>query len=463
MDFNSGEKTMQRYAKDGGDLLIRGYEQYSKKGLPFSVFNYADTARPLAILPTKYLEEVRKASANELSFNVFLNKSQVSKEIGGPLISDRVIHIVRQDLNRSLNDLIQPLHQAVVKVTPRMIPSSQDWAPYKGVLLLLPLISRLMSRVLLGPELWDNDEWHQVCSTYFQAGFAATTQVRDAYPPWLRWTSRYLDKNVKTIHAVRRKGEAMINPVIGARLAEMNDGVFKDGIGWLVKSYLADGKPTDPDGIMQDTSFLLAASVPSTTNTTLSILLDLVDVDHADVLTEVRDEISNVYSKHGSWTRQSLASLRVLDSFMKESQRIHNVQYNTMQRMTLHEYVFKDGLRIPAGTPIVMPSRLLGLDPDLHANPEKFDARRWKRMREQGDATKFHFASLQDDMLPWGSGPHACPGRFLSQEIIKLILIHFVTTYDMKIPADDGHRPPDHPDHGTSNPNMMATLLFKER
>jgi cytochrome P450 len=134
-----------------------------------------------------------------------------------------------------------------------------------------------------------------------------------------------------------------------------------------------------------------------------------------------------------------------------------------MQRMALGDYTFKDGLSIPAGTSIVMPSRLLGLDPDLHSDPDRFDAERWKRIRKQGDATKFHFASLQDDMLPWGSGPHACPGRFLAQEILKLIFIHFVTKYDIKFPEGDGHRPPDLSDHGVSNPNMMAMLLFKER
>jgi len=142
-----------------------------------------------------------------------------------------------------------------------------------------------------------------------------------------------------------------------------------------------------------------------------------------------------------------------------------------MQRIALQDYTFKDGLlRIPAGTPIVMPSRLLGLDPDLHRDADRFDPSRWeRRRREQGGdgdgdaANKFHFASLHDDMLPWGSGPHACPGRFLAQDIIKLVLVSFVMGYDIKIAGGDGRRPPDTPDHGTSNPNMGAMLLFRER
>ncbi|KAH6649111.1 cytochrome P450 [Truncatella angustata] len=416
LSFPDGDNSPQRYTLDTGNLLAQGYEQYSKKGLPFSMFNYTDAARPIVVLPVKYLEEVRRASSSKLSFLSYLNK---------------------------------------------------DWTPFNGFALLLPLISRVMARVLLGPELWDNEEWHAVVTAYFQAGFAASARVRDTYHPLLRWTSRYLDKDVKAIYEARRKGEAIIKPVIEARIANTRNRAggqetgYNDGVQWLVDSYLSENKRVSAGRIMQDEAFLVAASVHSIALTTLSILLDLVD--HPKTLAEVRDEISKVYAEYGSWTRQSLSALRLLDSFMKESQRLNNFQYNTMQRRAIVDYTFKDGLRIPAGTSIVVPSRLLGRDSDLHDNALQFEANRWKRMREEGDATKFHFASLQDDMLPWGSGSHACPGRFLAQEIIKLIFIHLVTKYDIKFPEGVESRPPDLAENANSNPNVMATFLFKER
>ncbi|KAI0124122.1 cytochrome P450 [Xylariales sp. AK1849] len=416
LSFMDGDNSPQRYVHDTGSLLAQGYERYSKKGLSFSMFNSTDASRPIAVLPVKYLGEVRSASASKLSFTSYLNK---------------------------------------------------DWTSHSAFALLLPLVSRLMARVLLGPELWDNDEWHTVVTAYFQAGFAASARVRDTYHPWLRWTSRYLDKDVKAIYAARRKGQAILKPVIEARIADSRNSAsgqghgFNDGVRWLVDLYLADFKRVNADQIMQDEAFLVAASVHSIALTTLSVLLDFVD--RPDVLADVRYEISQVYAEHGGWTRQSLAALRLLDSFMKESQRLNNFQYNTMQRMALVDYTFKDGLRIPAGTSIVIPSRLVGRDPEIHADAAQFDAQRWKRLREQGDATKFHFASLQDDMLPWGSGPHACPGRFLAQEIIKLIFIHLVTKYDIKYPEGVESRPPDLSQHANSNPNIMALLLFKER
>ncbi|KAI1333958.1 cytochrome P450 [Xylariaceae sp. FL0016] len=433
LSFSDGDNSAQRYAQQSVRLLKQGYEQYSKKGQPFSMFNHTDKSRPIAVLPTRYLVEVRGANATELSFSAFLNK------------------------------------QACDQLMPKFLPPSHEWTPQGPFMCLLPLASRLMARVLLGPELWDNDEWHAVMNAYFQAGFVSSAHVREHYHPWLRWASRYLNKEVKAIYAARRKGRDILKPVVDARLAETRNRSpepkhgprFGDGIGWLVDSYLADNKNVSTDLIMQDLAFLFAASVHSIALTALSILLDLVG--HPESMAEIRDEISKVYAEHQGGTRQSLGALRVLDSFMKESQRFNNFQFNTMQRMALVDYTFKDGLRLPAGTSIVIPSRLLGRDPDLHADAAHFDAKRWQRMREQGDAAKFHFASLQDDMLPWGSGPHACPGRFLAQDIIKLIFIHLLTKYDMKYPEGVEGRPHDMPDNVNLNPNMMAQLLFKER
>ena len=74
VDFtDDGDKTMERYAREGTSLMERGYREYNKKGLPFSVFNSTNPSRPFAVLPTKYLEEVRNTSASKLSFNAWLN------------------------------------------------------------------------------------------------------------------------------------------------------------------------------------------------------------------------------------------------------------------------------------------------------------------------------------------------------------------------------------------------------
>lgn len=123
--------------------------------------------------------------------------------------------------------------------------------------------------------------------------------------------------------------------MIDTRIADDRDRAdgqgpgFNDGVRWLIEAYRAENKPTKAEQIMQDEAFIVAASVESTAMTALSILFDLID--RPESLAEIRDEISQVYAEYGSWTRQALGALRIMDSFMKESQRLHTSQYS-MQR-----------------------------------------------------------------------------------------------------------------------------------
>jgi hypothetical protein len=210
-------------------------------------------------------------------------------------------------------------------------PNGRDWIPTNGQMFFLQLFSTIMARVLVGPELCANMQWHQTIGSYMLAGHAASQNVRDTYPPWLRWTAKYLNKDVKAIYAIRKQGEALLQPVIEARVAELRgrtkgqEPVHQDAVAWLVASYLADGKPANAEQILQDVCFLVAASVHGITLNGLSILFDLMD--RPDSMAEMRGEISKVYAEHGSWTRQALGSLRFMDSFMKESQRVNTFQY----------------------------------------------------------------------------------------------------------------------------------------
>ena len=74
LDFKNGDNSLQHYFEDSKIILERGYQQYLKKGLPFSMFNCMDMSKPMAVLPVKYLEEVRNANSTKLDFATLLNK-----------------------------------------------------------------------------------------------------------------------------------------------------------------------------------------------------------------------------------------------------------------------------------------------------------------------------------------------------------------------------------------------------
>ncbi|KAJ7660426.1 hypothetical protein B0H17DRAFT_832480, partial [Mycena rosella] len=55
---------------------------------------------------------------------------------------------------------------------------------------------------------------------------------------------------------------------------------------------------------------------------------------------------------------------------------------------------------------------------------------------------KRHMVSTGTDHLPFGTGKHACPGRFFAATELKAMLAHLVLNYDVKAEVE-GVRPPD--------------------
>lgn len=126
-------------------------------------------------------------------------------------------------------------------------------------------------------------------------------------------------------------------------------------------------------------------------------------------------------------------------------------------------FKFKDGLEIPSGFTMAFPSYQHNFDPAVHPDPNTFDAHRHLRKREDSNPHKFHFASVSEDMLVWGAGRHACPGRFFAQETLKLLIIHLLTHYEFKHQAGTELMPRYLPSNMFLVPNPALPILFKER
>jgi len=85
------------------------------------------------------------------------------------------------------------------------------------------------------------------------------------------------------------------------------------------------------------------------------------------------------------------------------------------------------------------------------------------RKREAIDTHRYHFASASDDMLHFGGGNHACPGRFLAQESLKLMFVYLLTNYDFKLAEEHAKAPKLVARNLIAMPNMGVPILFKER
>ncbi|TVY90415.1 Cytochrome P450 monooxygenase [Lachnellula willkommii] len=449
-----GDNSASRYRMESETILGRGYAQYTKKGSPFTMRDPNDPERPMVMLPAKYIDEIKWIPENRMSFWKHIDKQSILSQIGGPGITEEVALAARQGLNRAL-----------------------EWTSMLPYPLLIKIFASMSACAIVGPELGGLDsEWQGLSMNYVSAALSAPSIVKNKYPTWLYWLSQYTNGGVRTMWKHRARAREILTPVLQNRINATEElkakGIkkpkgprkYEDGVQWLLDAHTAHGKILTPDQLAQDLFVIMTASIHSTSGAGLAIIFDMLE--HPDTLSDITQEILEVQSKlpGGIWTRKALGQLKLLDSFMRESARVHALtQYTAAQRIPTETWSFKDGLTIPSGFTMAFPSYHHNFDSAVHPHPDTFDAYRHLRKREESNTHKFHFASVSEDMLNWGAGRHACPGRFFAQETLKLLIIHMLVHYEFKHEAGNEKTPRFISNNLFLIPNPALPILFKER
>ena len=89
-----------------------------------------------------------------------------------------------------------------------------------------------------------------------------------------------------------------------------------DTIGWMVE--MARGKQID---YVDSQLSLTVAAIHVITEALTSALVDLT---YPGIIPQLREEIIQLMSEHG-WSKQALYQMKLMDSFLKESQGLHPV------------------------------------------------------------------------------------------------------------------------------------------
>lgn len=115
----------------------------------------------------------------------------------------------------------------------------------------------------------------------------------------------------------------------------------------------------------------------------------------------------------------------------------------SFQRKALSDITLSNGLPIPKGSRIVLPTAAINMDPDFFQDPETFDGFRYYKLRTANEAARNtnQMVTVGKRDLTWGYGRHACPGRYIAEVAMKLVIIEFLTRYDIRLPADVIERP----------------------
>lgn len=196
------------------------------------------------------------------------------------------------------------------------------------------------------------------------------------------------------------------------------------------------------------------------TNTLLNILASDAEYNTIAVL---RDEISRVLSSHDGdgeearWTKAKVVKMTRADSVARETLRLNNFGGRSIMRMAMADVTTDGGVQLPRGSMVSFLSQPAQVDEATFEEPLKYDPFRFSRIRESAaDATatatdgsrakpssNLSFIATSPDHLAFGHGKHACPGRFLIDFELKMIIAYLLTNYDLKFPEEYGGKRPE--------------------
>lgn len=112
-----------------------------------------------------------------------------------------------------------------------------------------------------------------------------------------------------------------------------------------------------------------------------------------------------------------------------------------MRRLARKNITLPTGQIIPKGALVFFYDNG-SLDSNVYQDAHKFDHARHMRMREQpGQENKHKFVTTTANYMGFGHGVHACPGRFLADDQIKIALCVLLLKYDVRLPANPPPQP----------------------
>ncbi|GAB0134067.1 hypothetical protein EsDP_00002452 [Epichloe bromicola] len=410
--------------KGARSLLQRAY-----KAFPGKSFRIMAEFAELIVLPAKLANEIR--NDDRFDFSEFTRQATFPPDVLGldPFQSnDRLLKaVVQQYLTKSLNRVTQPLNEETALAISDVLTEAKDWHTVNLRDAVLRLIARVSSRIFLGEELCRNEKWLTVTSEYTLAAFDSAEKMR-VYPRPIRGLISRFHPGCRRAASLIRDARACMAPVLERRRREKASGnyvPYNDVIEWFEMA--ANGQQYDPVLVQL---VLSAAAIHTSTDLLSQTIGDLAQ--NQDFIDPLRKEIMQCLSD-GGWKKTTLYQMKLLDSCVKESQRMKPISLLGMHRLVGAPVTLSDGTFIPKGSLTAVSADRMW-DPSVYENPLQWDgARSFNKRKQEGHENAAQLVTTGPDHLAFGHGQHACPGRFFAASEIKMTLAHLLMKYDVRL------------------------------
>ncbi|KAK1462967.1 p450 monooxygenase [Colletotrichum cuscutae] len=249
---------------------------------------------------------------------------------------------------------------------------------------ILKIVSRMSSRIFVGKRLGRNEKWLSTIVGYVELSVHAMQNLR-FWPKFLRGIVVYFLPGPTKLRTYIRDAETQVFAEIKHRQQE-GDSVeeYNDAIEWFKE--MAKGQKSNP-AVAQ--LILAGVAIHTTADLVTQTLYDILQ--HPELMQPLREEAIQVIGE-GGWKKTSLYNMKLMDSVLKESQRLKPNQIGKFfqcSRNFSHRLFNSPMERLSAAA-----ARLL--------------------TRTSSTAIDSTFVSTSVNHMGFGHGMHSCPGRFFA-------------------------------------------------
>ncbi|PKX92974.1 putative cytochrome P450 monooxygenase [Aspergillus novofumigatus IBT 16806] len=323
---------------------------------------------------------------------------------------------IRMKLTQNLGSVTKPFSDETSIVLKKHWSNDGNWHEVALKPTILKIVAQLSSKVFLGDKICRNPDWLQITVDYTVDTFLAAEDLR-LWPRFIRPVVANFLPSCRKIRRELKEATEIITPGLeAARKANQPPKRYNDAMQWMEEC--AKGQPYSP--AEAQTAFSIVA-IHTTSDMLTQVVLYLCTLP--EVIQPLREEIVALIQE-GGWKKTALYKLKLMDSVLKESQRMKRVNINknfyplstSTRRLALEDIKLSGGTLIPKGSSLLVSSHKRW-DPDT-----------------PGHETSAQLVSPSPEHLGFGYGKHACPGRSFAANEVKIALCPILLNYNFKLP-----------------------------
>ncbi|KAJ9560130.1 hypothetical protein OSB04_005290 [Centaurea solstitialis] len=275
------------------------------------------------------------------------------------------------------------------------------------------MMRMILGKRYLGGDIPDVEEEGKRFKKILDEAFLSSSASNVAdYLPSLSWLGvKGLEKK---LIALKEKRDVFFQELIN-QLKQVKPGEIENKNKTMLKVLLSLQRSNPEyytDEMISGFVMVLLSAGTETSSTTMEWGLSLL-LNNPQVIEKARNEIDLRVGKHRLIEESNLDDLPYLRCILNETLRL----YPPAPLLVPHESsedTIVGGYHIPRGTMLLVNQWAINHDPELWADPERFNPKRFEGLEDTRD---YGFK-----LIPFGSGRRRCPGEGLALRVVGLTL-----------------------------------------